>query len=267
MRIRVLLPALALAALVAAGFGAAARSGVPAPIQVDVDEHGYTMPAVIKGGVVAMRFRNVGHELHEFALGRIDKGHTFAQAVRMFEQHKEVPWIHDVAGPGVMTPGTEIVITRQLPPGRYFLVDGVPSTNGVQFEKLGGRKAFTIVGDSANRLPAADAVIIAEKKRFVIPQLQAGVRTIELRNRAGVGRGFMLATLNPGKTRADADRWFKPLETVGRQSRTPAPVTLLGAMQTVPSGTSVYLTVKLEAGRRYHLSDDESDVQADFTPR
>ncbi len=44
-------------------------------------------------------------------------------------------------------------------------------------------------------------------------------------------------------------------------------MTLLGAMQTIPSGTSVYLTVSLEAGRLYRLEDDESGTQAQFTPR
>ena len=266
MRVRILLPALALVALVAAGFGAAAQSAAPKPIQVDVTERGYVMPSVIKGGVVAMRFRNVGKELHEFALARIDKGHTFAQALRASEQQKGPAWLHDVAGPGVMTPGAEITITRQLPPGLYFFVDGVPNTNGVPFKKLGGRMVFTIVGDSGAQLPKVDAVITAEKKRFVIPLLHAGVQTIELRNRAGAGRGFILATLNPGKTKADADRWVKSIDTTGKQPRTPAPMTLLGAMQTIPSGTSVYLTVTLEAGRQYHLSDDESGVQAEFTP-
>ena len=267
MRIRILLPALALVALVAAGFGTAARSTVPTPIQVVVNEHGYVMPGVIKGGVVAMRFRNAGKELHEFALARIDKGHTFAQALRAFEQHKEPAWFHDVAGPGVMTPGAEITITRQLPPGLYVFGDGVPNTKGVPFNKLGGRRGFTIVGDSGAQLPKADAVITAEKKRFVIPQLRAGVQTIELRNRAGSGRGFSLTTLNPGKTKADVDRWVKSIETTGKQPKEPAPMTLLGAMQTIPSGTSVYLTVNLEAGRQYRLEDDESGTKAQFTPR
>lgn len=103
--------------------------------------------------------------------------------------------------------------------------------------------------------------------RFVVPRLHAGRQTIELRNRAGSGRGFVIATINPGKTKADVDRWIKSLETTGRQPLTPVPATLLGAMQTIPRGTSVFLTVDLEAGREYRLSDDESGAQARVTPR
>lgn len=267
MRVPLLLAALVAATVVATDLGTAAPGSAPATVKVDVSERGYVMPSVIRGGIVAMRFRNVGKELHEFAMGRIENGHTFAQARRAFEQGKHVSWIHDVAGPGVMTPGAVITVIRRLPPGLYFFVDGVPNTKGTPFERLGGQKAFTITGDSGARLPTVDAVIIAEKKRFLVPPLKAGVQTIELRNRAGAGRGFIVATLNPGKTQADADRWIKPLDTAGRQSGTPAPLTLLGAIQTIPSGTSVYLTVNLEAGRLYHLSDDESGIKAQFTPK
>lgn len=267
MRIRTLLPAVASIVLVAAGAGAAARSSAATPIHVDVSEHGFLMPAVIKGGVVAMRFRNVGTKLHGFDFGRIDSGHTVAEALRASDQDKEVPWFHDAAGPGVMTPGAEITITRALRPGLYVFFDGVPDPQGVQYVKRGVWRAFRVAGDSGLRLPVPDAVITAEKKRFAIPRLHAGRQTIELRNRAGSGRGFMLATLNPGKTKADADRWIKALETTGRQPLTSMPATLLGAIQTIPSGTSVFLTVTLEAGRQYRLSDDDSGTQATFTPR
>ena len=266
MRARILLLTAAAGALAAGAVGAGAHSASPPPALVEAVDYAYKMPNVVKGGVVAMRFRNAGKELHEFAFGRIDKGHTFAQALRAFDQHKEVTWSHDLGGPGLLTPGAEITITRTLPPGTYFFLDGVPNTKGISHEKLGMRRAITITGNSGARLPQADAVITAEKKRFAIPPMHAGRQTIELRNRAGSGRGFMLSTLNPGKTRADIDRWSKSIDTTGRLPRTPVPATFLGAMQTIPSGTSVFLTVNLEAGRLYHLTDDESGIEAEFTP-
>ena len=266
MRARILLLTCTSCALAAGAFGASAKSASPPPALVEAVDDAYVMPNVVKGGVVAMRFRNAGKELHEFAFGRIDKGHTLAQALRAFDQNKEVTWSHDLGGPGLLTPGAEITITRTLPPGTYFFLDAVPNAKGISHEKLGMRRAITITGNSGARLPRADAVITAEKKRFAIPPLRAGRQTIELRNRAGSGRGFMLSTLNPGKTRADIDRWSKSLETTGRLPRTPVPATFLGAMQTIPSGTSVFLTVNLEAGRLYHLTDDGSGIEAEFTP-
>ena len=267
MRIRIVFTVLGLAALAATGFAAAARTSAPAPVVVDAVDYAYAMPSTVKGGVVAMRFRNKGKELHEFAFGRIDAGHTLAEARRSFETGKESSWLHDLGGPGLLTQGSEIEITRTLRPGTYFFLCGIPNHKGVSHLKLGMLRSFTVVGDSGRSLPTADAVITAGKKRFFVPKLKAGPQTIELRNRAGAGRGFQLTTINPGTTKADADRWVKVIETTGKQPRSPSPVTILGAMQTIPSGTSVYLTVKLEAGRSYHISDDESGVQADFTPR
>lgn len=273
MRTRILLLTLGFGVLLAGALGArltsAARVATTAPRLVEVDgaDYAYVMPSVIKGGVVSMRFRNVGKEPHEFAFGRIDKGHTFAQALKAFDTGKQVPWLHDLAGPPLLTPGAEITITRELAPGQYFFVCFVPNQKGVPHAKLGMRRSFTIAGSSGASLPTADAVITAERKRYVIPQLQAGSQTIELRNRAGVGRGFQLATLNPGKTAADVARWTKSIETTGKLPPGPMPMTILGAMQTIPSGTSVFLTVKLEAGRRYRVSDDESGIAATFTPR
>lgn len=148
MRSRILLLALSLGVLTAGGVSAAAHSASLSAVEVDVDEHAYVMPGVIKGGVVSMRFRNIGKELHEFAMGRIDEGHSFSAALRAFEQHKEARWLHDVAGPGILTPGAEITITRKLSPGSYFFIDGLPNTSGIPFEKLGVRRAFTVTGDS-----------------------------------------------------------------------------------------------------------------------
>ena len=266
MRARILFLALGAGACTASAFGAGAHGASAPPVSFVAVENAYRMPSVIKGGVVTMRFRNAGKELHEFAFGRIDKGHTFAEAVHALDQHKRVAWMHDPGGPGLLTPGAEITIARTLPPGTYYVADGVPNTKGIPHAKLGMRRAFTITGNSGAQLPHADAVITAERKRFAIPQLHAGRQTIELRNRAGAGREFMLATLNPGKTQADVDRWAKAVETTGRLPVTPVPATFLGAIQTIPNGTSVFLTVQLEAGRRYHLSDGESGVRATFTP-
>ena len=267
MRIRILIAVLGLGVLAVSGLGAAARETTPAPITVDAVDYAYAMPNTVKGGVVAMRFRNRGRELHQFAFGRIDAGYTLAEARRSFETGKENSWLHDLGGPGLLTQGSQIEITRKLGPGTYFFLCAIPSVKGVSHLKLGMLRSFTVSGDSGRSLPTADAVVTAGKKRYFVPQLKAGVQTIELRNRAGAGRGFQLVTLNAGKTQADAERWFKKIETTGKQPRGKAPMTILGAMQTIPSGTSVYLKLNLEAGRSYHISDDESGIQADFTPR
>ena len=65
----------------------------------------------------------------------------------------------------------------------------MPNTKGVQFEKLGGRKVFTVTGDSGAQVPLVDAVITAEKKRFVVPRLHAGTQTIDVPDTQGIRDG------------------------------------------------------------------------------
>jgi hypothetical protein len=240
----------------------------PPPIEVDAADYAFVMPDRIKGGVVSMRFRNTGKELHEFALVRIGEGHTVDDVLAALQKSgDDLPWLTDMAGPPLLTPGAEIGITRKLDPGTYAFLCYVPNTKGVPHVQLGMTRKFTVAGDSGAELRKPDALITARAKRFVVPNLRAGRQTIELRNASGGERGFILTTFNPGKTEADAERWFGRIESSGRLPRTPAPLTGLGAIQSIPNGTSVYLTVDLEAGRTYRLTEDEHGFETDFTPR
>jgi hypothetical protein len=117
---------------------------------------------------------------------------------------------------------------------------------------------FTVKGDSGEEPPEADGVITAGEDSFGVPEVAAGSQTLELRNEASEPRGFDLASPNPGKTRADAAAWFRS----GFSS--PAPLQLLGAMQSIPPDTSVFLTMDFEAGRTYFVSDEEHGIQQKF---
>ena len=246
---------------------APSADAVPAPVEVDAVDYAYVMPDEIEGGVVSMRFRNTGKELHEFAFVRLGEGHTVDDVLAALEKSgDDLAWMTDMAGPPFLTPATEITITRQLEPGRYAFLCYLPNSKGEPHVQLGMTREFTVVGDSGAQLPRPEAVVTAERKRFIVPKLRAGKQTIELRNASGGERGFMLTTFNPGETKADVGRWFEKVGSTGRATRTPPPLTFLGAMQSIPSGTSVFLTINLEAGRTYHLVDDESGIEAKFTP-
>lgn len=263
--------AAAAGALVIAGCGSGGDDPAPAArsATVEASDTGYEMPDQVAGGVVAMRFRNVGAQPHAFDLARVEGDHTAAEvagAVREARQGAPAPWLEDVAGPPLLTPGGDITITRALDDGTYVLFDSFPDTRGVAGTERGLLHTFTVAGDSGATLPAADAVITAEKSRYDVPPLAAGTHTIELRNAAAAEREFTLASVNPGRTEADVGRWAQSIGTTGRLPATPVPATFLGAIQTIPAGTSVFLTVTLEAGREYALND-ESGLMARFTPR
>jgi uncharacterized cupredoxin-like copper-binding protein len=268
MVIRFLSVFLTVGAVVVAVAGAAVSGGTPpSPVTVDAVDYAYVMPPTLKGPVVALRLRNRGKELHEFSLGRVDGTHTVADVLAAFRARKHPAWLHDVGGPGLVSPGASLTYTRSLQPGRYVFLCAVPDHAGRSHLQHGMIRAFTVAGGGGTAAPTPDAVITAAKKGFVVPAIAAGSQTLEFRNRAGAGRGLLLATIDPGKTQADVDRWTKQIESTGKQPRGPMPMTLLGATQTIPNGASVFVTVKLDAGRTYHVSDDESGAEATFTPR
>lgn len=223
------------------------------------------MPDEAEGGVVSFRTSNVGKEVHEYALGRLDEGKTLADVKKaLAEEQRDPPsWFKDVGGVPVLSPGEEITITRDLRPGTYVMLCFLPSPKGVPHVNLGMLKSFELVGDSGRELPEPDATIAAKNGTYDIPAIEAGRRTLELRNADTKEREFFLVSFKPGKTLADIEAWGEG------GFKGPAPGTFHGAMQTIPPGTSVYLDIELEQGTEYTLSDTsgERPVTATFTPR
>ena len=121
----------ALVALAAAGCGGSGNgtaepvtvegdvsgNGTAEPVTVEGGEYAYVMPDEIDGGVASMRFLSSGKEPHEFALSRIDEGHTVDETVRDLLANKDVPHATDIGGVPLLSPGEEIAITRGLEPG------------------------------------------------------------------------------------------------------------------------------------------------------
>ena len=237
-----------------------------AHVRVVGSEYAYAVAREIPGGVVAMEFVNTGDEVHEYAMGRVDSPHTVREFVDLIldpadEAEQEEPeWAHDIGGVPALSPGERVTITRRLKPGTYGLLCFVPAPDGKTHLEHGMHAQFTVTGDRGGSLPTPDAVIEARDNGFAVPTLHAGRRTIELRNTAREEREFGLIRLNAGKSLRDAERYFKS----GAQGD--PPLALLGAMQSIPAGTSVVLTIDLQAGRRYVISDEENELRREFTP-
>ena len=229
-------------------------------VTVEGQDYSYNMPDQVEGGVVTMDFVNQGAVPHEFALGRLDEGKTLADLDKALKSGGEPPsWAHDIAGVPAMTPGEEISITRDLKPGTYAFVCFIPAGKGKTHYDLGMKKQFSVSGDTGEEPPEPDGVITAREDSFDVPQVEAGSQTLELRNAASGPREFNLLTFEPGKTVADARKWFQ-----SGFSGTP-PVQLLGAMQSIPPGTSVFLTADFESGKTYYVSDQENGIRQRFT--
>jgi uncharacterized cupredoxin-like copper-binding protein len=228
--------------------------------RVEGTEYAYVTPTSIEGGVVSMEFANTGKELHEFAMGRLAPGKTFEDFRRELEDGgEEGPASSvDVGGVPLVSPGEEVTITRRLEPGTHVLVCFVPTTGGNTHFDKGMVGSFVVEGDSGADLPEADGAIVAREDSYDVSELEAGTKTIELRNEASGPREFNLLRLNPGKTIADAEKWFES----GNEG--PAPLAFVGAMQSIPAGSSVFLTLVFESGQRYVVFEEENGFRAEL---
>lgn len=248
----------------AAGCGGSGDASLE-PVTIEGGEYAYVVPDDIEGGVVSMRFVNTGDEPHEFAFGRIDGDHTIDELVRdLFANEGHASYAQDLAGVPFLSPGEEITVTRTLEPGTYSLLCFFPSPDGKPHVQLGMKKAFEVSGESNASLPEPDAVITATPDGYEVPELEAGIQTIELRNRSGKEPSWYLAIPQPGVTAEDVQSWAEG----GQKGE--APVTFAGAMQSFPDGESIFVTLDLEKGKTYRLEDDPGGnglPPVEFTPR
>ncbi len=233
-------------------------------LEVQGDEYAFVMPDEGQAGVVTFDISNTGEELHEYALGKLDEGRTLADVQDFLESGQEEPpdWFTDVGGVPLLTQGEELSLTRELDEGTYVFLCFIESPNGEPHVSLGMLKAFELTGDSGRELPEPDAVVSATPGAYEIPSIEAGRRTLELRNADDTEREFFLVALEPGIDLDDLDRFFEE----GEQGEPPA--VFHGAMQTIPPGTSVFVDIDLEEGVEYTLVDTSGDepIVATFTP-
>jgi hypothetical protein len=110
------------------------------------------------------------------------------------------------------------------------------------------------------RASGARRRITATKTAFDIPPIDSGTQTLELRNESGEDREWNLTVYAPGKTSKDFDAWANG----GLKGEPPA--TFYGAMQSIPTGTSVFLTLELESGTTYALEDLEAGLRTEIEP-
>jgi hypothetical protein len=256
-----LIPLAAIAFLLAACGGNESKTNV---VELRGDEYAFVLPEAIEGGWTAFEFANTGREAHEFALAKLGAGKSIDDVQRYLadpESQQQPPpdWVQIRAGIPTLDGGEEGALTQQLEPGRYVLLCFLDAPDGESHIEHGMLREFEVEGDAGADGPEADATLMLGA-RLTAPQLEAGERTIELRNDGDRPSSLFLTAFEPGKTEKDLARW----EEGGLSG--PAPARFLGGAIDVPPHTSVYYTHTFEQGREYTLLDDENGVQKSFTP-
>jgi hypothetical protein len=232
-------------------------------VELRGDEYAYVIPETIEGGWTTLEFANTGSEWHEFALAKLEDGRTIADVRRYLadpksQQQPPPAWVQIRAGIPTLEAGEQAALTQRLEPGRYVLLCFLPAADGKTHIEHGMLREFVVEGDAEAERPEVDATLELGTWKAA-PQLEAGERTIELRNDGDRPSSVFLTSFEPGKTEKDLTRW----EEGGMKG--PAPARFLGGAIDVPPRVSVYYTIDLEQGRAYTLLDDERGVQRSFT--
>ena len=160
----------------------------------------------------SMEFANTGKRHHEFAMGRLAPGKTFEDFRRELEDGgEEGPSSSvDVGGVPLLSPGEEVTITRRLEPrhARPRLLRAHPpaATRTSTRAWWGASWSRETQAPGCRRQTERSS---PARTAPDVPELEAGTKTIELRNDASGPREFNLLRLNPGKTIADAEKWFE----------------------------------------------------------
>ena len=240
------------------GGGGSGSSGSETVTSKGVD-YAYDMPSTVPGGLTRIDYVNGGAQYHEWALAQIKPGHTATDLKAYLDKHggngAPPPWVNDVGGVGVMSPGQRIGITRDLKPGHYAFICFLPGPGGKPHYALGMFKGFTVQGDSGAKPPKTDGTITATDSGFTVSFLTPGEQTIGLRNATKKPFGFSLFEQKPGHQLTELRAWFKQ-GNLNKQ----APAILLGGLQKVPPGQTYYLDIDLQPGRQYLVIDPEKNV-------
>jgi hypothetical protein len=256
-----LIPLAAVALVLAACGGDDSKTNV---VDLRGDEYAFVLPATIEGGWTTLELRNTGREAHEFALAKLGAGKTIAD-VRTYladpkaQQQPPPDWVQIRAGIPTLDAGETAGLTQRLEPGRYLLLCFLDAPDGRSHIEHGMLRTFEVEGDAGADAPEADAMLTLGAS-LAAPDVDAGERTIELRNTADRPGSVFLTAFEPGQTEEDLTRW----EEGGM--RGPAPARFLGGAIDVLPHTSVYYTIALDEGREYTLLDDENGTQRTFTP-
>jgi hypothetical protein len=194
-------------------------------------------------------------------MGRLEPGKTlddFRNELTAGDDEEPTSSV-DVGGVPLLSPGEQVTITRSLQPGTYVLICFVPAPDGKTHFEHGMIGSFDVQGDSGEELPEPDATIVAQEDRYDVPEVESGTQIVELRNAASEPREFNLIRLNPGKTIADGEQWFES------EMKGPAPLAFVGATQSIPPGTSVFLTLDFESGQHYVIVEEEHGFHAEIS--
>jgi hypothetical protein len=154
------------------------------------------------------------------------------------------PWLGGAGGPGTLAPGETLTFSGVLKPGRYIVMCGHPSPDGMPHVDRGMYRMLTIEGRYSDAIRPADAtLVLSEHAITFFGEPRAGDYGFLIANEGSRTHQALLVRLPPGVAMERELEWFR---SGGRGSRPGHPV---GGVIELPAGHSVRVRMDLRPGR------------------
>lgn len=255
MRIRSLIPLLAVAAVACARKEAPAPAG-PNVVTIVATDYAFAMPETLPPGLTTLRLANAGAEPHHAVLVKLGEGKTLAdfQAAVM---GPTPDWMTFPGSPAAIMPNDTSNATTQLEPGQYVLACFIPSPDGAPHIAKGMVRGFVVAGAApvaAAAEPQSDITVTLSDYTFAFSApLTAGTHTLRIENAGPQLHEIAFARLAEGKTMADYVAWDKAPQG-------PPPAVPVGGVVGPTKGSHAFTTITLTPGKYLvvcHVPDEK----------
>jgi len=237
-----------------------AAEKVEPPVVVRARDFAFEMPATFAGGLVTLRFDNVGQEPHYLRFMRLGDGKTAADVTSWRQSRTPSPsWLTPSGGIGTVAPGRSAQNTFHLDPGRYVVLCGHPSPDGTPHVDKGMLREIEVTAAGRGVAPTATRTLDLTDHAFSFtPPIARGIETWRISNRDTSVHQALLVKLPVGVS-ADAELgWFRG---GSRGSRPGEPI---GGVIELAPGQDAWLTVALEPGEYVLLCGVGSQTERHF---
>ena len=113
----------------------------------------FTGPDAIAAGMVPVRLRNEGRDLHQIQFIRLPTGKTAADFTAQInaDPSRMPSWVERRGGPNSVAPGEQALALIGLESGDYVLICGIPDSHGVPHVARGMLKSVKVLAGAKSR--------------------------------------------------------------------------------------------------------------------
>jgi hypothetical protein len=219
---------------------------LPTVIDIDAADFAFTTPDSLPAGLVTLRMRNHGQEVHHGQVLRLNDGVSldqFMSAMQRGAEPEAAAMVSAEGGPGLIDPHFTAEVSLDLKPGEYILACFVSGPDGVPHLAKGMLKPVQVVPSTTVATePNITASLTARDFSIDMPDsLLPGRSTYKVTNLGPQPHEIGIVKLSPGATVEDVLAFYK-------SGTGEPPFQSVGGINGLDAGKSGFMTLDLQPG-------------------